>query len=141
MGSAGRFPKALPVFLVPGDHPIPVPGPLGIYDYGCARLLRTTDGIVLIRVTGEVDLCAAPELAAALHHALVEDASSVFVDLAEVLFLGAAGATVLLRAKRACQRRGTNFALLRPSQSAMRMLRFTDLIRPVLDLRYSAPAS
>ena len=140
MASAGRFPKALPVFLAPRDYLMPVPGPLGIYDYGCAHLLRT-DGIVLIRVTGEVDFCTAPELEAAVHHALVEDASSVFVDLAEVLFLGAAGATVLLRAKRACQRRGTNFVLLRPSQSARRTLRFTDLIRPVLDLKYTAPAS
>ncbi|HXW79094.1 MAG TPA: STAS domain-containing protein [Acidimicrobiales bacterium] len=140
MGRDGRFLKGLAVFLGTRDYPTPEPSPLGIYDYGCAHLLRTSDGMVLIRVTGEIDVSTAPQLAAAVHHALAEDASSVYVDLAQVLFFGAAGATVLLRAKRACQRGGTNFVLLRPSRSAMRVLRFTDLIRPVLDLKHTAPA-
>jgi anti-sigma B factor antagonist len=140
MGKDGLFSKGLRVFLVTGEHRAPMPGPLGIYDYGCAHLLRTTDGMVLIRVTGEVDVCTAPQLAAAVRHALVEGASSIYIDLAQVSFFGAAGATVLLHAKRACQRRGTNFVLLRPSRSAMRVLRFTDLISPVLDLKHTAPA-
>jgi anti-sigma B factor antagonist len=146
MDREGPPSDGLPVFFVNSDHlgnrdhPAPAPSPLGIYDFGCARLLRTTDGIVLIRVTGEIDRCTAPQLAAAINHALVEGASSMFVDLAEVAFFNAAGATVLLYAKRACQRRGTNFALLRPSSAAIRVLRFTELISPVLDLKHTAPA-
>jgi anti-sigma B factor antagonist len=140
MGRDGWLSKRLPVFFVSRDRPAPVPSPLGIYDYGCAHLLQTTDGMVLIRVTGEVDVCTAPELAAAVQHALLRGASSVYVDLAQVSFFGAAGANVLLHAKRACQRGGTSFVLLRPSRSALRVLRFTDLIRPVLDLKHTAPA-
>jgi anti-sigma B factor antagonist len=140
MGREGGFSKKVPIFFVNRDRPAPVPTPLGIYDYGCAHLLRTSDGMVLIRVTGEVDVCTAPQLSAAVRHALIEGASSVYVDLSEVTFFGAAGATVLLRAKGACQRRGINFMLLRPSSSAVRVLRFTGLIRPVLDLKDTAPA-
>lgn len=140
MGRDGRLSKRWAVFFVTRDHPEPVPSPLGIYDYGCAHLLQTSDGIVLIRVTGEVDVCTSPQLAAAIHRAVLGGASSVYVDLAQVSFFGAAGATVLLHAKRACQRRGTTFVLLRPSRSAMRVLRFTDLIRPVLDLKHTVPA-
>ena len=70
MGRDGRFLKGLAVFLGTRDYPTPEPSPLGIYDYGCAHLLRTSDGMVLIRVTGEIDVSTAPQLAAAVHHAL-----------------------------------------------------------------------
>ena len=71
----------------------------------------------MVRVAGEVDFRAAPVLAAAVDAALRDGASAVFVDLAQVCFFGAAGASALTVARRQCQRRGVQFSLLRPSPS------------------------
>jgi anti-anti-sigma factor len=105
------------------------------YPYASARLMCSTDGLALVRVTGEIDLCTAPQLLVAVNKALGDGARSIFIDLAQVSFFGAAGAMALLVARRLCQRRGAEFVLLRPSRPALRVLAFTDLVRPVIDLR------
>jgi anti-sigma B factor antagonist len=93
-----------------------------------ARLMCSDDGIALLRLTGEVDYCTAPVLGLAVKEALREGASEVFVDLAQVSFFGAAGASALVVARQRCQRRGAAFAILRPSRAALRVLSFTDLV-------------
>ena len=102
--------------------------------HGCdqlsARVMCSDDGIALIRVAGEVDYCTAPVLALAVNEALREGASEVFVDLAQVSFFGAAGASALVVARRQCQRWGAGFAILRPSRATLRVLSFTDLVGP-----------
>ena len=105
------------------------------YPYANAHLMCSTDGLALVRVTGEIDLCTAPQLLVAVNKALGDSARSIFIDLAQVSFFGAAGAMALLVARRQCQRRGAEFVLLRPSRPALRVLALTDLVRPVIDLR------
>ncbi len=105
------------------------------YNYASARLMCSTDGMALVRVTGEIDHCTAPKLSAAVNEALSEGACSIFIDLAQVTFFSAAGAMALLACRRHCQRRGAEFVLLRPSLPAQKILTFTDLLRPLIDLR------
>ena len=105
------------------------------YSYASARVMCSTDGMALVRVTGEIDHCTAPKLSTAVNEALSKGASSIFVDLAEVTFFSAAGAIALLTARRQCQRRSAEFVLLRPSRPALKVLAFTDLVRPRIDLR------
>ena len=104
----------------------------GSEDYSqlSARLVCSEDGIAVVRVAGEVDFRTAPVLAAAVNEALRDGASAVFVDLAQVCFFGAAGASALTVARRQCQRRGVQFSLLRPSRAAHLVLSFTDLLGP-----------
>jgi anti-anti-sigma factor len=104
------------------------------YNYASARVMCSTDGMALVRVTGEIDHCTAPKLSGAVNEALSEGACSIFIDLAEVTFFSAAGAIVLLGARRHCQRRGAELMLLRPSRPAQRVLAFTDLLKPMIDL-------
>ncbi len=105
------------------------------YNYASARVMCSTDGMALVRVTGEIDHCTAPKLSTAVNEALSKGASSIFVDLAEVTFFSAAGAIALLTARRQCQRRSARLVLLRPSRPALKVLAFTDLVRPRIDLR------
>lgn len=49
----------------------------------------------VVRVTGEIDLCTAPQLLVAVNDALVDGARSIFIDLAQVSIFGAAGAMAL----------------------------------------------
>ena len=105
------------------------------YNYASTRVMCSTDGMALVWVTGEVDHCTAPKLSAAVNEALSEGACSIFIDLAEVTYFSAAGAIALLGSRRYCQRRGAQFMLLRPSRPALKVLAFTDLLRPVIDVR------
>ena len=105
------------------------------YNYASTRVMCSTDGMALVRVTGEIDHCTAPKLSAAVNEALSEGACSIFIDLAQVTFFSAAGAIALLGSRRHCQRRGARFMILRPSRPALKVLAFTDLLRPVIDVR------
>ena len=105
------------------------------YNYASARVMCSTDGMALVRVTGEIDHCTAPKLSTAVNEALSKGACSIFVDLAEVTFFSAAGAIALLTARRQCQRRSAQFVLLRPSRPALKVLAFTDLVRLRIDVR------
>ena len=44
------------------------------YAYASARLMCSTDGLALVRVTGEIDLYTAPKLLAAVNEALADGA-------------------------------------------------------------------
>jgi anti-anti-sigma factor len=102
-------------------------GPNG-YGQLSARLMCSDDGIALLRVAGEVDYWTAPVLGMAVKEALRQGAAEVFVDLAQVSFFGAAGASALVVARQRCQRLGAAFAILRPSRPALMVLSFTDLV-------------
>ena len=105
------------------------------YNYASTRVMCSTDGMALVRVTGEIDHCTAPKLSAAVNEALNAGACSIFIDLAQVTFFSAAGAIALLGSRRHCQRRSVQFMILRPSRPAVKVLAFTDLLRPVVDVR------
>lgn len=55
-----------------------------------------TDGAVVLAVAGEVDMLSAPQLAEAIHTALVAKPAALIIDLTKVEFLASAGLSVLV---------------------------------------------
>lgn len=99
-------------------------------DYGlhCRVRMMSSDGVVLISISGEVDMETGPKIVAAVNAALERRPSSIFIDLAQVTFFGVAGATALLGARQKCERSSVNFTILRPSRLALFVLGLTGLI-------------
>lgn len=86
------------------------------------------DGVVIIALEGEVDLCAAPELEESLHRVAASDASSIVVDLDRVSFMDSAGVHVLLQFSLA-HRTGGRLALTRGSRQVQRLFEVTGVER------------
>jgi anti-anti-sigma factor len=108
--------------------------PVGFCNFGGVHLFKSTDGCAMVHVEGAVDVATAPRVLAAVSDALADGSYLVFVDLAYVIALGAAGAIALTEARHDCQGRGGNLVVLRPSVAATRVLKFTGLLEPVVDL-------
>lgn len=68
-------------------------------------------GVVVVRVTGEVDRLTAGEFADVLTRQLTEHPDHVVVDLEGVRFLGSAGLSVLIRAGVSAELTGTTLCL------------------------------
>ncbi|HSC02309.1 MAG TPA: STAS domain-containing protein [Solirubrobacteraceae bacterium] len=86
------------------------------------------DGVVVIALAGEVDLCAAPELEATLNRVAATDASSIVVDLDRVSFMDSAGVHVLLQFSLA-RGSGARLALTRGSRQVQRLFQVTGVER------------
>jgi len=71
---------------------------------------KTADAIV-VEVAGDIDLCTAPDLAAALDEHVRAAPGVLRVDLGEVRFLGAAGIRVLLRAHEQAEATGVHLVV------------------------------
>ena len=76
-------------------HFDPVALGAGPLPYASARLMADR-WLALVRVTGKIDLCTAPQLLVAVNKGFGDGACSIFVDLAQVSFFGAAGAMARL---------------------------------------------
>jgi anti-anti-sigma factor len=71
---------------------------------------KCADGVMWVRVAGEIDIGNAAHLQASLDQTTATNpARAVHVDLAEVTFLDAAGLTALLKAQRQAHRVGSAF--------------------------------
>lgn len=57
------------------------------------------DGLVVVSVSGSVDMLTAPGLAEAIDSALAKRPNGLIVDLSKVDFLGSAGISVLMKTK------------------------------------------
>jgi anti-anti-sigma factor len=57
------------------------------------------DGLVVISVSGSVDMLTAPGLAESLDSALAKKPNGLIVDLSKVDFLGSAGISVLMKTR------------------------------------------
>ncbi|MEV0245059.1 STAS domain-containing protein [Nocardia sp. NPDC050712] len=79
----------------------------------------------ILTIGGEVDILTAPQLARALDLAVAAHPSRILADLSGVLYMGAAGLTVLLRAHAAAGPH-TVFAVI-ANGAAARPLRVTDV--------------
>ena len=91
----------------------------------CDVGLQREPDATFVNVTGEVDLFAAPTLAAALQQAL-DGESPVIVDLSDCSFFESSGLNALLSADLAPERAGRRFLVVRPPSScADRMLSLT----------------
>jgi anti-sigma B factor antagonist len=57
------------------------------------------DGVVVVSVSGSVDMLTAPGLAESLDSALAKKPNGLVVDLSKVEFLGSAGISVLMKTR------------------------------------------
>ena len=78
------------------------------------RVSGYPNGVVVLRVCGELDLSTAPQLARHLRHHLEANprGSEFLVDLSGVRFLGAKGIAVLIDASRDADLFGCRFAII-----------------------------
>ena len=86
------------------------------------------DGVVVIAVEGELDLCAAPELEASLNRVAAGHPPSILVDLDRVSFMDSAGVHVLLQFSLA-RANGARLALTRGSRQVQRLFEATGVER------------
>ena len=78
------------------------------------RVSGYPNGVVVLRVCGELDLCTAPQLARHLRNHLEANprGTEFVVDLSEVRFLGAKGIAALIDAAGNADLRGCRFAII-----------------------------
>jgi anti-sigma B factor antagonist len=86
------------------------------------------DGMVVVALEGEVDLCAAPELEASLNRVAASHASSIVVDLDRVSFMDSAGVHVLLQFSLS-HADGSRLTLTRGSRQVQRLFEVTGVER------------
>ena len=97
-------------------------GPVGT-DVASLGLTEWTMGSsVIVSVTGEVDIATTDQLSEALGAALRRGIGGLICDLSGVRFLGAAGLTVLLVARRRAIARRAAFALVCPQPGPRRVI-------------------
>jgi len=93
-----------------------------------------TEGGLVIKVTGEVDLYSSPELRGAISKATSAAQSTVAVDLSEVPYMDSSGVATLVEGLRATSQKDGAFVLLTPSTSVMKVLQLARL-NTVFDIR------
>ena len=89
---------------------------------------RPAAGVAVVCVVGEIDICNASGLQDQIRRVLASRPESLVIDLGGVSFLGAAGLSVLLRARQVAADQGIRLQLRIPNPSApIRPLHITGL--------------
>ncbi|MEO6082345.1 MAG: STAS domain-containing protein [Umezawaea sp.] len=88
-------------------------------------------GAEIVRVAGEVDICTAPRLNAALSAACesVQPKGALVVDLTGVTYFGSFGLSAVVIAHHRCQERRGTFLVVADDQLVLRPLRTSGLDR------------
>ncbi|WP_282202117.1 STAS domain-containing protein [Kitasatospora fiedleri] len=84
-----------------------------------------SDAGPVLACAGELDLDTAPQLTAALEHALAARPAALHIDLNDVDFISSSGLNVLLHARMDSEAAGCALWLTRPSQAATHLLDIT----------------
>ncbi|MBV9796438.1 MAG: STAS domain-containing protein [Solirubrobacterales bacterium] len=87
--------------------------------------VQVQDGLILLAVSGELDLASAPMLAEQLQRADEVDADVVLVDLRELDFMDSTGLHLLLKAHKRAQELGRRFVLVKGNKQIERLLSLT----------------
>jgi len=87
-------------------------------------------------VRGDVDLYTSPELRDALLKLIPKTNTGLAVDLRHVLYMDSSGVATLVEALKMAGRRHTEFVLVSPSDSVMKVLQLARL-DTVFDIRES----
>ena len=106
----------------------------GIPRFAVTRKINADNTMMLVRVTGEVDLRTAPVLGEVLELARMDtgaraELEEIVVDLRRVGFLSAAGLDVLSRASSRCARDDIDFRVVADQPAVTRPLKVTSLGR------------
>lgn len=85
------------------------------------------DGVVVLTVSGEVDLLTIEELEGKLRDALQPPNRVVVLDLAEVRFMGSAGLSALISGAESARSNGLEFLLVADERAILRPLEMTGI--------------
>lgn len=83
--------------------------------------------IPVLRVTGEIDVCTAPEFKSVINKAIFAGATNLIVDLTDVSYMDSSGFGTLLGATKRIRPRGGTVTLVGCSEAIERMLKITRL--------------
>ena len=90
---------------------------------------HTTYGnVAVVRPEGDIDLSVSPQLRRALL-ATLEEGRDVVVDMGAVPYIDSSGIAGLAEGLQAARRAGCRFALARPGEAALKVLRIARLDR------------
>lgn len=81
----------------------------------------------VIRVHGEVDLYASPQLRAAILKAVQDSSEGVHVDLSHVAYMDSSGVATLVEGLKAAGQAKTLFVILDPSPPVRKVLQLSKL--------------
>jgi anti-sigma B factor antagonist len=110
----------------PADRPWSAVGGLHI----AVEVLDNAASVVVLRVSGEIDMLTAPELAGHLETRLggqTQPDGIVVLDLTGVTFLGSAGLAVLATARNSAVARNLDLRLIATTHEVLRPLELTGL--------------
>jgi anti-sigma B factor antagonist len=85
------------------------------------------NGIVILHISGEVDLATSPELEGHVDRVLRSAPSVVIVDLSGVTFLGSTGIGLLLKAQEQAQQTNTDLLLAAAQRVVLRPIEISGL--------------
>ncbi|MEO5680954.1 MAG: STAS domain-containing protein [Acidimicrobiales bacterium] len=88
---------------------------------------------VVLRLSGELDMAAAPAVQAGLADALAGEAAAVILDLADLTFIDSTGISLFLSGSRQAADQGRAFRLRHPTGTVLRVLRIIGVDR-LLDI-------
>jgi anti-anti-sigma factor len=86
------------------------------------------DDVVVISVTGELDMATAPQLQDHITELLGQGHNRMVFDLAEVSFCDSTGLSVFVRAANNCDETDGNIRLAAPQRGVLRILQVSGLV-------------
>jgi anti-anti-sigma factor len=104
-------------FESPADTAALSPNPVGL-DIDVEQI---DGGIAVLRVTGEIDMCTAPELLSQLEEA-ASATQGLVLDLEKVQFLASAGLSILVELARDAPDNGLRWGLVATGRAVLRPL-------------------
>lgn len=115
---------------VPAEEARPdtMPGPLPAERQIQVQAERVGPDVVVVRVSGEIDLLTAGVLRERLREDLDPAGRAIVLDLTEVSFLGSAGLSEIVTVARAGADRGTTICLVASNRAVLRPLEITGLL-------------
>lgn len=84
--------------------------------------------VVVISVSGELDMATAPQLQAPITELLEQGHNRLVFDLAEVSFCDSTGLSVFVRAKNSCDDADGDVRLAAPQRGVLRILEVSGLV-------------
>jgi anti-sigma B factor antagonist len=109
------------------------PAARGLDDPGFAYDVTQDDGVVVVRLRGELDLATAPELQRELLGILDRPVRALTLDLGELTFLDSSGLGALYRARQAAEAGRVTLRLEAVPEHVMRVLDVTAMA-PLFDV-------
>ncbi len=104
-------------------------GAAAMLHFGFSTEANASDGAVVVRLHGELDMATAPGLTRALGTALDGRPTALAVDLSDLRFLDSTGIRVLITACRRAGTEGCPFVLRAPRRPVLKALRLTGVDR------------